>query len=102
MNRKNPFARFYLDDHRVLDEKIDTISQVDRASVLHNGKDLLRFERQANTPHFVGQAHAIGPLQQTATEPRVDGVRGMQDAAGAWWSFSPAWWSSLKQTERRR
>jgi hypothetical protein len=80
MNRKDGFNRFYLDNDGIFDQEIDTVAEIDRDSVINDGKHLLGFEHEAKPSHLMRHAYPIRPLQQPRSEPGMHGTGGSQNA----------------------
>ena len=80
MNGKNVLHSFALDDHHFFDKEIDTVSELNRNSIISDGKDFLDFEADAEFVQFVRHTNPIRPLQQSWPQFGVHSIGGAEDA----------------------
>lgn len=79
VNGQDRLDRFHLDDHCVVDEQIDSIAELDRESVVHNGKDLLGFDGASGPSDLVRQTRPVRPFEQARSQSGVHFVSTAQD-----------------------
>src|SRR5215831_6089061 len=89
MNGKNRLNGFDLDDHDVVDQHVNSITQFDCNSLVHHGKDLLAVHLCAHSLKVISKAFSIRPLEKAWTQSRVDSVSGTQNAVGCFAVYEP-------------
>src|SRR5262245_27312181 len=91
MNGKDGLDGFDLDDHCVVHEHVNAITQLARDSFVHNGEDLLAFDLDVESRQFITEALLIRPFEQSRAQSRVHAIGGTQDAVGCFTVYQP--WS---------
>src|SRR5215813_2102078 len=89
MNGKDRLNRLDLDDHGVVDEHINAVSDFDSDSLVHDGKDLLALDLHAHSDKLIPKAFPVGPLKKPWPQSRVHPVGGTQNAIGSFAVYQP-------------
>src|SRR5262245_26712799 len=91
MNGKDRLDGLDLDDHRVVHEHVNAITQLDGDSFVQNGKDLLAFDLDVESRQFITKALLVRPFEQSRAQSRMHALSGDQDAVGGLAVYQP--WS---------
>ncbi len=80
MNGKNVLHGFDLDDRHFFDKEIDTVTELNRHSVVSDGKSLFDLEADAECVLFVRHTNPIRPLQQSWPQFGTNLIDSAEDA----------------------
>ena len=65
MNWMDRFHALHFDDHNVLDEQVDALSEFHLFAVEHNRQSNLAGDRESAFSYFVSETRLIGAFQQS-------------------------------------
>jgi hypothetical protein len=69
-------------NHQILNQQVDTLSEVEFFALVDDRQAYLRFHHETSLPEFLGQTSLVGTLQQTSPKQRMNSHRGINDCAG--------------------
>src|SRR6185436_10365303 len=74
--------RLDFDDHRIFDQQVDSVAEIEYLATVSYGKRFLALDREPPGEQFVREKSLIRRFQQPGTEFFVDGNRGGDDSIG--------------------
>jgi hypothetical protein len=82
MNGKDRLNGFDFDNHALVDEQVDSITDFQNDSVVHDGKDLLGFNVCSRPFELMPQTSVVWAFEQARAQATVNAVCGTENAVG--------------------
>src|SRR2546423_1644738 len=79
MNGKDVLHSFDLNHHHFFDKEIDTVTELNRNSIVSDGKYLFDLDANAEFAQFVCHADSVRPLQQSWPQSGMNSIGSAED-----------------------